>query len=123
MDHEYSLTGKVWNLSARYQGDVPRSQEINGFAFSLQPVGETPEYSIAPLDKAKVADLSDEEVASICRELSLEFACRVRLSKLHEEYGLLNVFNGGSDYEVVASDQFTCECECGVLIVRETVKC
>ena len=113
MDHEYSLTGKVWT---RCQGNFPQSQEVNGFGFSLEPVGESSEYSIVPLDKAKVAALSDEEVANICRGLSLEFGCRVRLSKLHEEYGLLNVFNGGSDYEVVASDCFTCECDCGNMV-------
>ncbi|MBR2210686.1 MAG: hypothetical protein IJ896_04345 [Fibrobacter sp.] len=35
------------------------------------------------------------------------------MEKLHEEYGLLNVFNGGSDYEVVSADRFVCEYECG----------
>lgn len=116
MDHEYSLTGKVWT---RCQGNVPQSQEVNGFCFSLEPVGGSSEYSIVPLDKVKVAALSDEEVANICRGLSLEFGCRVRLSKLHEEYGLLNVFNGGSDYEVVASDCFTCEYNNGTLVSQK----
>ena len=35
------------------------------------------------------------------------------MEKLHEEYGLLNVFNGGSDYEVVSADRFVCEYESG----------
>ena len=35
------------------------------------------------------------------------------MEKLHEEYGLLNVFNGGSDYEVVSAESFVCECENG----------
>ena len=68
MDHEYSLTGKIWT---RCQGNVPQSQEVNGFCFSLEPVGGSSEYSIVPLDKVKVAALSDEEVANICRGLSL----------------------------------------------------
>jgi hypothetical protein len=79
-------------------------------------------YSVAPSNKDKVASLSDEDVMAICRELSLEFQARVRLCKLHEEYGLLNVFNGGSDYEVVSSDRFTCECDKGVLTLKENVK-
>ena len=40
------------------------------------------------------------------------------MEKLHEEYGLLNVFNGGSDYEVVSADRFVCEYESGKEICR-----
>ena len=57
--------------------------------------------------------ISDNEIAELCSELSKIFSARVRMEKLHEEYGVANVFNGGSDYEVVSADRFTCEYECG----------
>jgi hypothetical protein len=116
MDHEYSLSGKVWT---KHQEDVPPKCEINGLDFTLLPMGELSEYSVAPLNKDKVASLSDEDVMVVCREFSLKFQSRVRLCKLHEEYGLLNVFNGGSDYEVVASDCFTCEYDNGTLVSQK----
>ena len=122
MDHEYSLSGKVWDIGTLQQERVPQKREIDGIDFALLPMDEPSEYSVAPSNKDKVASLSDEDVMAICRELSLEFQARVRLCKLHEEYGLLNVFNGGSDYEVVSSDRFTCECDKGVLTLKENVK-
>ena len=116
MDHEYSLSGKVW---AHHQECVPSKCEINGLDFSLLPVEVPSDYSVVPSDKDKVASLSDEDVMAVCREFSLKFQSRVRLCKLHEEYGLLNVFNGGSDYEVVASDCFTCEYDNGTLVSQK----
>ena len=122
MDHEYSLTGKVWNIQKNRQECTPENRDIKGFRYFLSASGDSLEYDIVPLDKDKVASLSDADVAAVCCEMSLEFKARVRLCKLHEEYGLLNVFNGGSDYEVVASDQFTCEYDKGVLVSQEKVK-
>ena len=78
---------------------------------------------LASVGVATAADISEESLATYCKAASAQNSCKVYVWKDREEYGNANVFNGGSDYEVVASDQFTCECECGVLIVRETVKC
>ena len=63
--------------------------------------------------------ISDDKISTCCADLSRRFACRVRMEKLHEEYGKANVFNGGADYEVVCADRFVCECLNGEEVSRE----
>ena len=65
-----------------------------------------------------LVSISDDKIAACCAELSRKFVCCVRIEKLHEEYGNANVFNGGSDYEVVCADRFACECLNGKEISR-----
>ena len=66
------------------------------------------------------ADLSEEALAAYCKAVSAQNACKVYLWKDREEYGNANVFNGGSDYEVVNEVCFLCICDCGKEMVRET---
>ena len=106
MDHEYSISGKLW-IGAQH---APVAQEylFNDNLFVINADG-----SITPKDPRTAEFLSEDDLRTFCRQLSQELGARVRMEKLHEEYGLLNVFNGGSDYEVVAAERFTYECENG----------
>ena len=76
------------------------------------------EIQITLKDKFKAVSISDDKIDACCAELSRKFVCHVRIEKLHEEYGNANVFNGGSDYEVVCADRFVCECLNGKEISR-----
>ena len=123
MDHEYSLTGKITDIKSSVTSASEHFQ-FKEFQLLLVATGEAERViDVNPSDKSCVAQLSDDDVAEFCKELSLKYQARAHFTKLHEEYGLLNVFNGGSDYEVVASDRFTCEYDNGSLITREKVKC
>ena len=66
------------------------------------------------------ADLSEEALAAYCKSVSAQNACKVYVWNDREEYGNANVFNGGSDYEVVNEVCFLCICDCGKEMVRET---
>ncbi len=66
------------------------------------------------------ADLSEDALADYCKAVSAQNACKVYLWKDREEYGNANVFNGGSDYEVVNEVCFLCVYDCGKEMVRET---
>ena len=66
------------------------------------------------------ADLSEDALAAYCKSVSAQNACKVYVWKDREEYGNANVFNGGSDYEVVNEICFLCIYDCGNEVVRET---
>lgn len=66
------------------------------------------------------ADLTEEMLAAYCKAVSAQNACKVYLWKDREEYGNANVFNGGSDYEVVNEICFLCIYDCGNEVARET---
>ena len=107
MDHEYSISGKLWT-GARHSA-LPQEYSFSDNLFVIDADG-----SIAPRDHRIAERFSETDLCALCSLLSQEFGARVRMEKLHEEYGLLNVFNGGSDYEVVASDCFVCEYQDGL---------
>ena len=69
------------------------------------------------------ADLTEDALATYCRAESEKSGCNVYLWKDREEYGNANVFNGGSDYEVVNEVCFLCVYESGREILRETTNC
>lgn len=66
------------------------------------------------------ANLTEDMLAAYCKVVSAQNACKVYLWKDREEYGNANVFNGGSDYEVVNEVCFLCIYDCGKEMVRET---
>ena len=69
------------------------------------------------------ADLTEDMLAAYCKAESEKYQCKVYLWKDREEYGNANVFNGGSDYEVVNEVCFLCVYESGREILRETTNC
>lgn len=114
MDHEYSISGRLWVDDAELVLLSLGCQEyaVGDIVFRLL-VATAKEISLVLKDKSLAPSISDNEIAELCSELSKIFGARVRMERLHEEYGLLNVFNGGSDYEVVTAERFACECENG----------
>ena len=66
------------------------------------------------------ADLTEDLLAAYCKSVSAQNSCKVYLWKDREEYGNANVFNGGSDYEVVNEICFLCIYDCGNEVARET---
>ena len=106
MDHEYSISGKLWK--GAQPAALPQEYLFSDNLFVINANG-----SIAPKDPRTAEHFSENDLRDLCCQLSQKFNARVQLEKLHEEYGLLNVFNGGSDYEVVAAERFTCEWENG----------
>ena len=75
---------------------------------------------LASAGVVSAADLSEDMLVAYCKSLSAQYACKVYVWKDREEYGNANVFNGGSDYEVVNEICFLCVCDCGKEMVRET---
>ena len=114
MDHEYSISGKLWvdNAESVLSDLDCREYAIDDIVFLLSATGAN-EVQITLRDKSMAMSISDNKIAMCCSELSRRLACRVRMEKLHEEYGNANVFNGGSDYEVVSADRLVCEYENG----------
>ena len=114
MDHEYNFSGTLGlaDIESVLAGQEQR-EYVSGNIVLLLSATTNSEISIALKDTSLALSISDTELAGLCRELSRVFKARVCMERLHEEYGLLNVFNGGSDYEVVTADRFTCECENG----------
>lgn len=118
MDHEYSISGRLWvdNAESVLLGSDCREYAIDDIVFLFSAAGVN-EIQISLRDKSMAVSISDDEIVGCCAELSRRFACRVRMEKLHEEYGNANVFNGGSDYEVVCADSLVCEYDNGREIV------
>ena len=120
MDHEYSISGRLWVDNAE---SVLSNQDCREYAFGdivlLLSAAGVNEIQISLRDKSMAVSISDDEIVACCTELSRKFVCRVRMENLHEEYGNANVFNGGSDYEVVSADRFVCECLNGKEVSRE----
>ena len=108
MDHEYSFSGKLLtdDLDAVFSGNPSREYAVGKYVFVLTLTGK--EANISLKDRRCAATISRDEVSEVCRELSRMFRAQVRMEKLHEEYGVANVFNGGSDYEVVSADRLVC---------------
>lgn len=74
---------------------------------------KTPPISVS------VEDAPDEVLEEKALELSAEFCSQVILYRDKEKYGVANVYNGGSDFEVVEEDCFFVLCERGKLLVSE----
>lgn len=67
--------------------------------------------------KKRIAEsLTETDLKFFCKYLSELYACEVYLERCSEIYGNFNVFNGGSDYDVVEEKWFTCIFEKGELV-------
>ena len=118
MDHEYSVSGRLWvdNANSVLLNQDCREYTLGDIVFLLSTT-TAKEIQIILKDKSMAVSISDDKISTCCADLSRRFACRVRMEKLHEEYGNANVFNGGSDYEVVCADSLVCEYDNGREIV------
>lgn len=107
MEIEYNIAGRIMakdgEIRAISQAEILASAGVAGGATALT-----------------AADLTEEILAAYCKSVSAQNSCKVYVWNDREEYGNANVFNGGSDYEVVNEVCFLVVCDCGKEMVRET---
>lgn len=61
-------------------------------------------------------NVTEKDLKNFCKYLSELYACKVYLECCGEVYGNCNVFNGGSDYDVIEEEWFTCVYDKGELV-------
>ena len=127
MDYEYSVIGSVYcNAEALASfSDAPVEYAYEGYKFLLRKFSEQISVSLRGTtdSNSKGESISIQEICKnipesiiteVCKQLSEKFACTVSMRKGYEVYGNANVFNGGSDYEVIEEKWFTVEFDNGV---------
>lgn len=127
MDYEYSVIGSVYcNAEALASvPDTPVEYTYKGYKFLLRKFSEQISVSLRGTTDSisKGESISIQEIcknipesiiSEVCKQLSEKFACTVSMRKGYEVYGNANVFNGGSDYEVIEEKWFTVEFDNGV---------
>lgn len=127
MDYEYSVIGSIYcNAEAIASfSDAPVEYTYQGYKFLLRKFSEQISVSLRGFtdSDSKSESISIQEICKnipesiiteVCKQLSEKFACTVSMRKGYEVYGNANVFNGGSDYEVIEEKWFTVEFDNGV---------
>ncbi|MBO7413632.1 MAG: hypothetical protein J6U20_08230 [Fibrobacter sp.] len=95
MDHEYSIYG---NILCEVEGE-----------FTLNGVPLIVKGGQCRLKEAAMAkDIDESTLKNLCKALSEKLHCKAQMRRVHEVYGNSNVFNGGSDYDVVEEYRFEC---------------
>ncbi|SHK30028.1 hypothetical protein [Fibrobacter sp. UWEL] len=116
MEHEYTISGRIFpevdqvidveNIKKFLTKITWAHQDFEniGFHAKLMPCEldekGTPQKVII-LFSMNNDDIDVSTLEQACLNLSMILGCSVLLCKDHEVYGVANVFNGGSDYEVV----------------------
>lgn len=127
MDYEYSVIGSIL-CNADVLAATAASSEFlyNGYTFSLRKfnnqisvslVGDT---SGSDRIQASCKNIPEADVTEVCKLLSEKFACLVSMRKGYELYGNANVFNGGSDYEIIEEKWFSIKFDNGCQKMTET---
>lgn len=116
MEVEYNIAGRIM---AKDGTRVISLEEILASPLVVKGTAGV-ETSEAAGAATCAADLTEDMLAAYCKAESEKHACKVYLWKDREEYGNANVFNGGSDYEVVNEICFLSIYDCGNEVARET---
>ncbi len=115
MEHEYTINGRI--ISAQDLSNkiswIEQDFENLGIKFNSQ---EPTKFSL------KSEDVDNQVLEQACLNLSVILGCKVAICKDHEVYGVANVFNGGSDYEVVDEDCYLWIYERGMRLESEHTK-
>lgn len=127
MDYEYSVIGSVYcNAEALASvPDNPVEYTYKGYKFLLRKFSEQISVSLRGTTDSNskgnstniqeiCKNVPETIITEVCKQLSEKFACTVSMRKGYEVYGNANVFNGGSDYEVIEEKWFTVEFDNGV---------
>ena len=127
MDYEYSVIGSVYcNAKALASvPDTPVEYTYKGYKFLLRKFSEQISVSLRGTTDSDsksesiciqeiCKNIPESIISEVCKQLSEKFACTVSMRKGYEVYGNANVFNGGSDYEVIEEKWFTVEFDNGV---------
>ncbi len=119
MEHEYTINGRIFPEATQVATPEKLQQIASkiswaeqdfdnlGLKINFNPcdLGEDGEpKKIMAMFSMKSADIDGAQLEQACLNLSVIFGCTTMLCKDHEVYGVANVFNGGSDYEVVDED-------------------
>ena len=127
MDYEYSVIGSVYcNAEALASApDTPVEYTYKGYKFLLRKFSEQISVNLRGTtdSNSKGESISIQEICKnipestiteVCKQLSEKFACTVSMRKGYEVYGNANVFNGGSDYEIIEEKWFKVQFDKGV---------
>ncbi len=121
MDYEYNVIGSIFCNTDTLKATAEFSEFIyKGYTFSLRKFRD--KISIAlrdstgdnSKDNSDCKTISESDVTETCKALSQKYACTVSMQKGYEVYGNANVFNGGSDYEIIDEKWFTVEFDNGI---------
>lgn len=137
MEHEYTISGRIFPETVQVATPEKFQQftskiswaeqdfEKFGIKINFMPcdLGEDDEpQKVMVMFSMKSADIEESLLEQACLNLSVIFGCTVLLCKDHEAYGVANVFNGGSDYEVVDEDCDLWAYRMGTKILGERTK-
>ena len=112
MDYEYSVIGSIFCNADTHAANVDSDFTYKGYKFSLRKFSDCIGVNLRGI--AESQNIPENDVSAVCKLLSEKFACKVSMRKGYEVYGNANVFNGGSDYEVIEEKWFTVEFDNGV---------
>ncbi len=130
MDYEYSVMGSIFCNADTLTASADSEFTYKSYIFALRKLNNRISVSLRGLtssitdsipDAASAINISticqnipEADVTEVCKLLSEKFACTASMRKGYEVYGNANVFNGGSDYEVIEEKWFTVEFDNGI---------
>ena len=118
MDYEYSVIGSII-CDAETIPASGTTFTYNNYVFDIRKTGNSVGIRLrdSSADTSVSKNTSEEDVTEVCKQLSEKFGCKVSMRKGYEVYGNANVFNGGSDYEVIEEKWFNVEFDKGVRLL------
>ena len=114
MDYEYSVIGSIFCNADTLAVSVDSEFTYKSYKFALRKFSDRISVSLRGITESQ--SISEADVSDVCKFLSEKFACKVSMRKGYEVYGNANVFNGGSDYEVIEEKWFSVEFSNGIKI-------
>ena len=123
MDYEYSVTGSIFCNADVLAASAATSEFLyKGYTFSLRTFSDQISVRLrdCSTDTSISKNISEADVTEVCKLLSEKFACLVSMRKGYELYGNANVFNGGSDYEIIEEKWFSIKFDNGCQKMTET---
>lgn len=100
-----------------YQVNVQFCTQKDGMSFAFLFLKNAVELS----SKKYIAEcLTETDLKNFCKYLSELYSGKVYLERCREAYGNFNVFNGGSDYDVIEEKWITCVYNKGVLVEEKS---
>ena len=130
MDYEYSVMGSIFCNADTLAVTADSEFTYKSYKFSLRKFSDRISVSLRGITSSTTDDIPDAvnttnisnicqnipeaDVSAVCKLLSEKFTCKVSMRKGYEVYGNANVFNGGSDYEVIEEKWFNVEFDNGI---------
>ena len=130
MDYEYNVIGSIFCKADMLSATADSEFTYKSYIFALRKLNNRISVSLRGLtssitdsipDAASAINISticqsipEADVSAVCKLLSEKFTCKVSMRKGYEVYGNANVFNGGSDYEVIEEKWYDVEFDNGV---------